>query len=185
MLGGSCPPSPRGRASYRGMRCLLLLWEGPGGAMLLMFWADPVRHRPEVGPPTGECGVCRSCGRADPARYFAGGSLAADFDAPAAGVFGLGQLDAQHAVAVAGRGLVGEHWQGQRDAAMEAAEGALAHAILAAAGFLLVVFLAAHDQHVVAYFDIHVLLVQAGYFQAHDELVAVLEHIAGQQGPVR
>src|SRR3990167_8719609 len=161
MLGGSCPPSPRGRASYRGMGCLPLLWEGPGGAMLLI------------------------CGRTDPARYFAGGSLAADFDAPAAGVFGLGQLDAQHAVAVAGRGLVGEHWQGQRDAAMEAAEGALAHAILAAAGFLLVVFLAAHDQHVVAYFDIHVLLVQAGYFQAHDELVAVLEHIAGQQGPVR
>src|SRR3990167_7561406 len=36
MLGGSCPPSPRGRASYRGMGCLPLLWEGPGGAMLLI-----------------------------------------------------------------------------------------------------------------------------------------------------
>ena len=45
IVGRTASAIAAGRASYRGWWCLPLLWEGRPGAMLLICWADCVRHR--------------------------------------------------------------------------------------------------------------------------------------------
>ena len=89
IVGRALSAIAAGRASYRGMRCLLPLWRV---APARCFWFGRTLSAIAAGRASGEWGVCCSCGRADPARCFWFGRTLSAIAAGRASYRGMGCL---------------------------------------------------------------------------------------------
>lgn len=111
------------------------------------------------------------------------GSVGLHRDPPGARPFGLGQLDPQHAVAVARLRRIGLDRHRQRHLAAEAAVGALHHAPVAVEAFPVETLFTGDNERIAIDVDVEVFAPHAGRFDADDQPVVAVEHVRPDEGP--